>query len=53
MDDKDTKSMTLRLPTELHARLTVLAKRNHRSIHGQIIAMLESSAEQEEKKGKA
>lgn len=45
----DTKNMTLRLPIELRERLGPLAKRNHRSLHGQIIAMLEEGAEREEK----
>lgn len=54
MGDRQTeekvKNMTLRLPTELHARLAPLAKKNHRSIHGQIIAQLEESTEREERK---
>ena len=44
-----TKNMTLRLPAELRERLAPIAKRYHRSLHGQIIAMLEESAEREER----
>lgn len=46
----EAKNMTLRLPVELHARLVPLAKKNHRSVHGQIVAMLEEGADREEKK---
>lgn len=49
-EDEKTKNLTLRLPVDLHARLVPLAKKNHRSMHGQIIAMLEDAAEREEKK---
>ncbi len=49
-EDEKIKNMTLRLPAELHARLVPLAKKNHRSVHGQIIAMLEEAAEREERK---
>ena len=51
-ETSDTKNMTLRLPIELRERLAPLAKRNHRSLHGQIIAMLEEAAEREEKQTK-
>ncbi len=48
----ETKNMTLRLPAELRERLAPIAKRNHRSLHGQIIAMLEAEADREEKQTK-
>jgi hypothetical protein len=49
---EETKNMTLRLPTTLRERLAPIAKKNHRSLHGQIIAMLEEAAEREEGKKK-
>ena len=48
-ESTETKNMTLRLPADLRERLAPIAKRYHRSLHGQIIAMLEESAEREEK----
>lgn len=48
--EEETKNMTLRLPAALHARLVPLAKKNYRSVHGQIVAMLEEAADREEKK---
>ncbi len=47
-----TKNMTLRLPLELRERLAPIAKRYHRSLHGQIIAMLEEATDREERQTK-
>ncbi len=49
---KEAKSMTLRLPTALRERIGEIAKKNHRSVHGQIIAILEEAADREEGKKK-
>ena len=46
------KNMTLRLPLELRERLAPIAKRYHRSLHGQIIAMLEEATDREERQTK-
>jgi hypothetical protein len=39
------KRFDLRLPDELHARLSALADREHRSIHGQIIKLIEDGVD--------
>jgi len=40
----------LRLPPELHDRLRALAAAEHRSLHGQILYLLERALEAEEGK---
>ncbi|MFE4665413.1 Arc family DNA-binding protein [Streptomyces sp. NPDC056716] len=37
------KQITLRLPDDEHARLKALAEREHRSLHAQILHMLNRS----------
>ncbi|WP_050374844.1 Arc family DNA-binding protein [Streptomyces acidiscabies] len=39
MDEE--KRITVRLPLELHERLAVLAKRDRRSVNGEIVHLLE------------
>ncbi|MEU6243083.1 Arc family DNA-binding protein [Streptomyces sp. NPDC047024] len=39
MDEE--KRITVRLPLELHERLTALAKRDRRSVNGEIVHLLE------------
>ena len=51
-EQADVRGMTLRLPTTLRERIGDLAKKNHRSVHGQIIALLEEALEREEKSTK-
>lgn len=38
--DKDTVNVTFRLPRSLHRELVELAKQEHRSLNGQVLAML-------------
>ncbi|TDC14007.1 FitA-like ribbon-helix-helix domain-containing protein [Actinomadura bangladeshensis] len=37
------KQITLRLPDELHSELKDLATREHRSLHAQVLHMLQSA----------
>jgi len=49
-DVMDTqKKLTLRMPIELHARLEVWAKQERRSLHAQIIKVLENAVEEAER----
>jgi len=48
---RDDPHFRLRIPEELHARLTEQAKENHRSINAEIVARLEESFEVRGKKG--
>ena len=41
--------MSIRLPDELHARLSRAAERDHRSMHAQMIVFIERCLDQEEK----
>jgi hypothetical protein len=41
----------LRLPPELHERLRTLAAREHRSLHGQILYLLERATEEDRPNG--
>lgn len=36
-------AITLRLPDDLHARLVDLAQREHRSLNGQLVALLDQA----------
>ena len=40
--------LTIRLPADLHRRLTELARRDHRSLNGEMIALLERATAQAE-----
>ena len=40
--------LTIRLPADLHRRLTELARREHRSLNGEMIALLEQAITQAE-----
>jgi hypothetical protein len=42
-DVVDWIRFTLRLPAELHAKLKVLAEREQRSLHGQILYILQQA----------
>jgi len=39
------KQITLRLPDELHAKLKDLAEREHRSLHAQVLHILQTVQE--------
>ncbi|MEX3105180.1 toxin-antitoxin system HicB family antitoxin [Streptomyces sp. V2] len=41
MDEE--KRITVRLPVELHDRLAAQAKRDHRSVNGEIVHLLEAA----------
>lgn len=41
--NKPTINMNLRLPTELHRKLSAKAKRENRSLHGQILHELQTA----------
>jgi hypothetical protein len=43
-----TLNTTLRLEPDLHARLTAAARRNHRSLHSQVLAYIERGLEQDQ-----
>jgi predicted HicB family RNase H-like nuclease len=43
MPNEATKSITIRLPVELHEALVARAKRDHRSLNGQIVFELSKS----------
>ena len=49
MADND-KKVALRISPELHERIAVLAKKNVRSINGQIAVLLAEAVAREEKK---
>ena len=44
------KKYTLRIPEGLHAQLEQIAKQDRRSLHAQIITILEEAAAQRQKK---
>jgi hypothetical protein len=50
MTDETTRT-TLRLPDALLARLRRVAERDHRSVHGQILAYIERCLDQDEEGG--
>lgn len=41
--------VSVRLPSELHERIKGLAERQHRSVHGEIIHLLEQAADDAER----
>ena len=43
-----TLNTTLRLAPDLHARLTAVARRNHRSLHSQVLTYIERGLEQDQ-----
>ena len=43
-----TVNTTLRLDPDLHARLTAVARRNHRSLHSQVLAYVERGLDQDQ-----
>ncbi|MBZ9642526.1 Arc family DNA-binding protein [Streptomyces sp. PSKA30] len=45
------KQITLRLPDELHTWLKALAEREHRSLHAQVLHMLQGAKEDEGTEG--
>ncbi len=45
----ETKLMTIRLPDELHARLSRAAERSHRSKHAQMLVYIERCLNEDEK----
>ncbi len=42
--------LTIRLPADLHRRLTNMAKRDRRSLNGEMVALLEQAAAQAERR---
>jgi hypothetical protein len=44
----DRKRLTLVMDEELHQKLVAWAKREHRSLHGQLLAILQKAVEEEE-----
>ncbi len=51
--NEDEVRMTLRLPSDLHRHLVALAARERRSLHAQIVYLLERVVEDTEVEGKA
>lgn len=49
MPDKAEKKYTLRIPEDLHAQLEEQARKERRSLHGQILVMLQDAIEQARK----
>jgi hypothetical protein len=45
---EDTKKFPLRMPEDLHARLVSLAKRERRSLHAEILWLLQKAVEDQE-----
>ena len=45
--DGMTKQITLRLPDELHEQVKVLAERDHRSLHAQMLVYAERGVKQD------
>lgn len=43
------KKVTITLPIALYERLVALAKANHRSLQGQLVALIEAAVKQFEK----
>ena len=50
--NEDEVRMTLRLPSDLHRHLVALAARERRSLHAQIVYLLERALEDTEVEGK-
>jgi len=50
MSEEPAKKTTITLPARLHQRLTAAAGRDHRSMHGQILAYVERCLDLDEKK---
>jgi predicted DNA-binding protein len=48
MSDDPVKKTTITLPARLHQRLVSAAERDHRSMHGQILAYIERGLDQDE-----
>ena len=49
-DMENEVRLTIRLPADLHRRLTELARREHRSLNGEMIALLEQATTQAERR---
>lgn len=50
MADEPVKKTTITLPASLHQRLVEAAERDHRSMHGQVLAYVERGLNQDEEK---
>ena len=48
--EQDKKLLSIRLPIALHKRVVALAERERRSIHNQLIVLIEDALEQAEQK---
>ena len=53
MPKEEVVIYTMRLPRSLHSALKDLAERERRSLHAEIIYLLERAVQQEEPEGKA
>jgi hypothetical protein len=49
---EDVRNLGVRVSDELHAWLTALAEREHRSLNGQVVWMLERERERQEREAK-
>jgi len=51
-EHRDTKSVSIRFPIELLNMLREVARKNNRSLNGEVIEVLQNHVIQEKKKGK-